>query len=65
MDKTIEKTSLPIFYNEEKEPLAAIMFIDRKRVIYMMKPASEEEIINLYQQDKKIKRHAENNHEKD
>lgn len=50
----IEKQNVPIFFNEEKEPIAAILFIKGQRVIYTLSTASEDDIINLYEKKDKI-----------
>jgi hypothetical protein len=61
----IEKQGIPIFFNEEKEPVAAILFISGQRVIYNLTPSSEEDIIALYEKkDKIIKSEDENKENK-
>lgn len=63
MDK-IEKQNIPVFFNDKKEPVAAVMYINRKRCIYLMKEADEDEIIALYEKkDKSIKSNAEKTEE--
>ena len=45
----IEKQAIPIFFNGEKEPVAALLFIKGQRVIYTLSAASEDEIVSLYE----------------
>ena len=60
----IEKQGIPIFFNEEKEPVAAILFIKGQRVIYNLSASSEEDIISLYEKkDRIIKTNANNKKE--
>lgn len=52
----IEKQNTPIFFNEQEEPIACLIFHKSRRIIYTIKTANEDEIINLYEQkDKPIK----------
>lgn len=55
----IEKQGIPIFFNEGKEPVAALLFINGQRVIYNLTPSSEEDIIALYEKKDKIIRGEE------
>ena len=47
-EKEIEKQNLPVFFDSEGNPEAVLMYINRNRVIYLLKPASEEEVIALF-----------------
>lgn len=52
----IEKQALPVFFDDYGKPTAILMFIKGQRVIYMLQPAGEDEIINLYEKkETKIK----------
>ncbi len=54
--KTIEKASIPLFLNDTNEPAGLIYYNKNKeRVIYIVHKTSEEEIINLFNNnDRKI-----------
>ena len=54
----IQKTNVPIFFDEDQNPIALILFVGRQRVIYTIKPAGEEELISLYQPNEPIKNHV-------
>lgn len=45
----IEKLGVPVIVNDKNEPIALIYFSqDRERIIYLLKKADEDEIINLF-----------------
>jgi len=47
----IEKQIIPIFFNKGEQPIAALLFIKGRRIIYTLSTASEEEIISLYEKE--------------
>lgn len=50
MSQKIEKQSVPVFLNEDNEPIAVIFTLhNRDKVIFLTKKADEEEIIGLYE----------------
>lgn len=60
--KKIEKLNLPVFLNEDGEPIAIIYFTEnRERVLFMVNRASEDEIIAVYEaKDSKIRTYKDN-----
>lgn len=54
----IENQNIPIFFNQEGEPVAALMFVKTQKVIYTLNRATEEEIINLYEKKDKLIKNA-------
>jgi len=50
MKNAIEKQALPIILDEQGEPIALLFFNkSRDRIIYTLKKADEDEIIELFQ----------------
>ena len=56
----IEKQNLPVFHDENGKPIAAILYIKGQRIIHILKPAGEEELIELYEKREKTIKTTEN-----
>ena len=53
----IEKQSIPVIFDENGNPIAVIIYIKSQRIIHLLKPADEDELIALYEhKDKQIKK---------
>lgn len=59
----IEKQGIPVFFNDDNEPVAAILFIKGQRVIYNLNASNEEDIIALYEKKDKIIKTNDNKEE--
>jgi len=53
MDK-IEQQSIPVLYNDAREPVAIVLYFERHRIVYLLKEANEEEIVALFEKKDKI-----------
>lgn len=50
--RKIQKQCIPIFLDDDEEPVAFIYFTKhRERVIFVVKKADEDEIISLFEQE--------------
>lgn len=51
---TIQKQSLPVFLDEKGEPKAVVFYSqDRKRIVYTVREADEDEIVELFEHKEK------------
>ena len=61
----VEKQSIPIFFNNEGEPIAALVNNKRQRIIYTLREADEDEIVNLIEKQSTLKQQLSDDREQD
>lgn len=50
----IEKQAIPIFFDEAGMPIAALLYYKSQRVIYLLKEADEDDVVDLYERKDKL-----------